>query len=70
MANTLELIKELRASLKNSRVVTPDSEDYAISIQRWSDVAVKKAVRLHDHDSFHVLPSALCAAVDANCQLY
>ena len=48
MASNLELIKELRASLKTSRVVTPDSEDYATSIQRWSDVAEKKAVRLDD----------------------
>jgi hypothetical protein len=53
MANNLELIGELRASLKNSRVVTPESEDYATSIQRWSDVAERKAVRLND--SFHVL---------------
>ncbi|KIM94548.1 hypothetical protein OIDMADRAFT_135662 [Oidiodendron maius Zn] len=43
MASNVELINELRASLKNSKVVTPDSEDYAASIQRWSDVAEKKA---------------------------
>lgn len=48
MASNVELINELRASLKNSKVVTPDSEDYAASIQRWSDVAEKKAVRLND----------------------
>ncbi|KAF8860484.1 FAD-binding domain-containing protein [Acephala macrosclerotiorum] len=38
-----ELIKELEKSLKNSRIVTPNSEDYAASIQRWSEVAERNA---------------------------
>lgn len=66
MAGNLELIKELRASLKTSRVVTPDSEDYATSIQRWSDVAEKKAVRLNDFMSFTFCN---CAPVDADCRV-
>lgn len=41
-----KLVDELQTGLKNSRIVTPDSEDYAFSIQRWSEVAERRAVSL------------------------
>lgn len=37
------IIEKLKASLKSSTVLTPDSEGYAASIKRWSDAAEKKA---------------------------
>ena len=42
---TRALVQELRASLKNSTVLTPESEGYTQSIKRWSDAVEKKAVR-------------------------
>lgn len=39
------LVHELRESLKSSAVLTPDSEEYAESIKRWSDAVERKAVR-------------------------
>lgn len=39
------LVEELKASLKDSTVVTPESESYEKSIERWSEAAERKAVR-------------------------
>lgn len=45
-ADTLDrLVRELRRTLEDSRVLTPDSEGYAESIRRWSDGVEKRAVR-------------------------
>lgn len=38
------LAAKLRDSLKESTVLTPDSEGYAKSIQRWSDAVEMQAV--------------------------
>lgn len=43
-ARKARLVKELKASLKQSSVLTPDSEGYAESIRRWSDAMERKAV--------------------------
>ncbi|EOD45898.1 putative 6-hydroxy-d-nicotine oxidase protein [Neofusicoccum parvum UCRNP2] len=37
------LVDELKASLNGAEIVTPESANYAQSISRWSDTAVKKA---------------------------
>ncbi|GME66069.1 hypothetical protein ABOM_003993 [Neofusicoccum parvum] len=42
-ARKARLVKELKASLKQSSVLTPDSEGYAESIRRWSDAMERKA---------------------------
>ena len=39
-----QLVQELRASLKRSTVLTPNSEGYTESIKRWSDAVEKRAV--------------------------
>jgi hypothetical protein len=38
-------VEELRAQLKTSKLLTPDSEGYADSIKRWSGAAERPAVR-------------------------
>lgn len=40
----ITLAEELRASLQQSTVLTPDSEGYAEGIKRWSDAVEKRAV--------------------------
>lgn len=42
---TERLVKELRASLHDSQVLTTESEGYAESIKRWSDAVEMRAVR-------------------------
>lgn len=42
------LAAKLRDTLKNSAVLTPDSEGYAKSIKRWSDAAEMPAVSYAD----------------------
>lgn len=42
------LIEKLRHSLKNSTVLTPESEGYREAIRRWSDAMEMKAVSLHE----------------------
>lgn len=42
------LFDELKASLNGAEIVTPESANYAQSISRWSDTAVKKAVSCHN----------------------
>lgn len=37
------LVDELKASLNGAEIVTPESANYAQSISRWSDTAIKKA---------------------------
>ena len=39
------LAKELESKMKNSIVLTPDSEGYSEIIKRWSNIAEKRAVR-------------------------
>ena len=41
-----DLVDELRSSLKKSKIVTRDSEDYKESIKRWSDAVEREAVCL------------------------
>lgn len=41
---THTLANELKAALNGAEVVTPGSSNYAQSIARWSDTAVKQAV--------------------------
>lgn len=40
------LVDKLRHSLKNSTVLTPESEGYTEAIRRWSDAMEMKAVSL------------------------
>lgn len=42
------LVAKLRHSLKNSTVLTPESEGYREAIRRWSDAMEMKAVSLHE----------------------
>ncbi len=39
------LVQELKATLKNSTILTPDSDGYGDSIRRWTDSVEMKAVR-------------------------
>ena len=41
------LLKDLEASLKTSKLLTPGSDEYAIKVKRWSDASEKEAVRNH-----------------------
>lgn len=41
------LVGELKKTLEQSKVLTPDSEGYLNSIKRWSDSVEKRAVRVN-----------------------
>lgn len=41
-----ELVKMLESSLKDSRLLTPGSEEYSKKVKRWSDASEKPAVCL------------------------
>lgn len=41
-----DLIEKLKASIKDSKVLTPTSDGYKESIKRWSDSSEKPAVSL------------------------
>lgn len=41
-----DLIEKLKASIKDSKVLTPTSDGYEESIKRWSDSSAKPAVSL------------------------
>lgn len=43
-SNVTALAAKLRSTLKNSTVLTPDSEGYVAAIIRWSDEMEKRAV--------------------------
>jgi hypothetical protein len=43
-----DLVEELQASIKDSKVLTPTSDGYKESIKRWSDSSEKQAVSPHD----------------------
>ena len=38
------LVQELRNALSNSKVVSPGSDEYAASIERWTKTTEKEAV--------------------------
>ena len=40
-------IEQLKASLSSAEIVTPESENYAESIKRWSTAAEEPAVSFH-----------------------
>ncbi|KAL8743049.1 MAG: hypothetical protein Q9190_004564, partial [Brigantiaea leucoxantha] len=40
------LLKDLEASLKTSKLLTPGSEEYAVKIKRWSDASEKEAAAI------------------------
>lgn len=41
-----DLIEKLKASIKDSKVITPTSDEYTESIKRWADSSIKPAVSL------------------------
>lgn len=41
-----DLIEKLKASIKESKVLTPNSDGYTESIKRWADSSIKPAVSL------------------------
>ena len=43
--------QELRSSLRDSEILTPDSIGYGESIKRWSDAVEKKAVSRKSDDT-------------------
>jgi hypothetical protein len=43
-----DLVEKLKASIKDSKVLTPTSDGYKESIKRWSDSSEKQAVSPHD----------------------
>lgn len=42
---TEELVDSLKSKIDNSEVLTPGAPHYEDAIKRWSDAAVKRAVR-------------------------
>ena len=53
------LVDKLKCSLKNSAVLTPDSEGYAEAIRRWSDAVEMKAVSLTGPIDYYLVCSSI-----------
>lgn len=60
-----DLIEKLKASIKESKVLTPTSEGYTESLKRWSDSSIKPAVSLG-----MILPAALGSHLIYRVQWY
>ena len=48
-----DLIEKLKTSIKDSKVLTPNSDGYNEAIKRWSDSSVKPAVSIESYCRRH-----------------
>lgn len=49
---SISIIDELKVTLKDAQVITPNSEAYVESLERWARNSEKKAVRSLDSQEF------------------